>query len=78
MRDVDAEYVAELLVCFGEELYYAGKPYGRYSETINAVAARRPTIRKSLVAAWDLAFSWVTDEPGAHHPAMRLAVLLAF
>ena len=78
MRDVDAEYVAELLVCFGKELYYAGKPYGMYSETINAVAALRPASRKSLAAAWDLAFSWFTDEPGAHHPAMPLAVLLAF
>eukprot|EP00435_Cladocopium_sp_Y103_P072682 s1267_g41.t1 len=77
-RDVDAEYVAELLVCYGKELYYAGKPYGRYSETINAVGARRPAIRKSLASAWDLAFSWVTDEPGAHHPAMPLAVVLAF
>eukprot|EP00435_Cladocopium_sp_Y103_P046984 s552_g13.t1 len=77
-RQVDAEYVAELLVCYSKELYYAGKPYGRYSETINAVGARRPAIRKSLAAAWDLAFSWVTDEPGSHHPAMPLAVVLAF
>ena len=77
-RDIDAENIAELLVCYGRALYYAGKPYGRYSETINAVAARRPAIRKSLAAAWDLAFSWVTDEPGSHHPAMPLAVVLAF
>ena len=77
-REVDADYIAELLVCYGKELYYARKPYRRYSETINAVAARRPAIRQSLVAAWDLAFCWVTHEPGQHHPAMPLAVVLAF
>ena len=76
-RDIDAEYIAELLVSYGKEIYFARKPYGRYSEAINVVAGRRLTIRKSLVAAWDLAFSWVTDEPGQHHPAMPLAVVLA-
>ena len=77
-RDVDPEHVAALLVEYGKQLYYAGKPYGRYSETINAIGARRPVLRKSPVSAWDLAFAWVSDEPTAHHPAMPLSVVLSF
>ena len=76
-RPVDAERVSELLTVFGKEMYYAGKPYGRYSETINAVAARKPAIRRNLGLAWDLAFSWQADEPREHHVAMPLSVLLA-
>ena len=77
-RDVDPEHISNLLVEYGKQLYYAGKPYGRYSETINAVGARRPMLRKALVSAWDLAFCWVSDEPAAHHPAMPLSVVLSF
>lgn len=76
-KPLDAETVAGALTEFGREMYYAGKPYGRFSETINAVAARRPAIRKALVQAWDLAFAWQADEPREHHPAMPLSVLLA-
>ena len=76
-KPLDAEAVAGALTEFGREMYYAGKPYGRFSETINAVAGRRPAIRKALVQAWDLAFAWQADEPREHHPAMPLSVLLA-
>ena len=76
-KPIDAETVAGALTDFGREMYYAGKPYGRFSETINAVAGRRPAIRKALVQAWDLAFAWQADEPREHHPAMPLSVLLA-
>ena len=76
-KPIDAEAVAGALTEFGREMYYAGKPYGRFSETINAVASRRPVIRKALVQAWDLAFAWQADEPREHHPAMPLSVLLA-
>ena len=77
-REVDSELVSELLVEYGKELFYAGRSYGRYSETINAVTARRPILRRALAAPWDLAFSWVSDEPHASHPAMPLLILLAF
>lgn len=77
-RDVDPEQVSEYLVAYGKQLYYAGKPYGKFSETINAVAWRKPNLRRNLVAAWDLAFAWVADEPHSHHPAMPLVVVLAF
>ena len=74
---VDPEAVAHLLVCYGKSLYYAGKPYGVYSETINAVVSRRGALRRQLGTAWDLAFAWVADEPASHHPAMPKTVLLA-
>ena len=72
------ELVSECLIEYGKELYYAGKPYGRYSETINAVASRKVSLKKALTGAWDLAFAWVVDEPHAHHPAMPLSIVLAF
>ena len=80
-RPTDAERIAELLTAFGKEMYYAGKPYGRFSETINAVAARKPAIRRNLRLAWDLAFAWQADEPREHHArayvARPVSVLLA-
>ena len=74
---VDSEVVSQLLVKYGRALYYAGKPYGTFSETINAVASQRGSLRRQLGPAWDLAFCWVSDEPASHHPAMPRAVLLA-
>ena len=74
---VDAERVANLLVGYGRSLYYAGRPYGVYSETINAVTSKRGSLRRMLGLAWDLAFSWVADEPASHHPALPRSVLLA-
>ena len=74
---VDAERVPNLLVGYGCSLYFAGRPYGVYSETINAVTSNRGTLRRMLGLAWDLAFSWVADEPASHHPALPRSVLLA-
>ena len=76
-RDFHAETVAEALTSYGKQMYYAGKPYGRFSETINAVTSLRPTLRKQVSQAWDLAFNWVADEPHEHHPALPLSILLA-
>ena len=76
-RDADAEFLAKLLVQYGRELYYAGKPYGRFSETINGISARRPAFRRQLTQAWDLAFAWVADEPTVHHAPIPKSVLLA-
>ena len=74
---INPERVGQMLVGYGRMLYYAGKPYGSYSETINAVVSKRGSLRRQLGVAWDLAFSWVADEPGSHHPAMPRAVLLS-
>ena len=62
---------------FGRKLFREGKPYYQYSETINAISAKRPTLRRSLMQAWDLAFMWNSYEPVEHHVAMPHQVLLA-
>ena len=77
VRCADPEFISEALVSYGKELYSAGKSYGRFSETINAVTSRRPFLRRQVTAAWDLAFNWSVDEPHEHHSAMPLSILLA-
>lgn len=76
-RDFDPERVSSLLVQYGRHLYYLGRPCGVYSETINAVVSPRPTLRRQVGQAWDLAFAWVAEEPVTHHPAMPRAILVA-
>ena len=73
----DPEKISQMLIDYGRDLYAAGRAYGIYSETINAVAVERPLIRRQLNGAWDYAFAWLADEPHQHHPAMPLAVLAA-
>ena len=71
------EEICKWLIQCGQELYLS---YGTFSETINAVAAARPLVRKQLTPAWDLAFAafaWLADEPHQHHPALPLSILLA-
>ena len=75
-KPVDAEGLAKWLVSYGKSMFLAGKSYGRYSETINAVASARPAVRKHLGEAWDLAFAWLADEPHQHNPALPLSILL--
>ena len=74
---VKPEKLGHMLVGYGRMLYHAGKPYGSYSETINSVVSKRGSLRRQLGVAWDLAFSWVADEPGSHHPAMPRTILLS-
>lgn len=76
-RPADPEKICHWLVTYGQELYRAGKAFGIYAETINSVAASRPQVRKQLTAAWDYAFSRVSEEPFSHHPALPATVLLA-
>ena len=74
------EYVEEInmiLVRFGRALFAAGRPYNHYLETINLVVARKPLLRRMLQTAWDYAYSWVKQEPSAHHIALPFQVLLA-
>ena len=73
----DAEEICKYLVLYGQQMFAAGKAYGKFAETINAVASSRPAIKKQLTAAWDLCFAWLADEPTQHHPALPLAMLLA-
>ena len=73
----DPEEICKWLTAYGQDMFLSGKAYGKFAETINAVAQARPVIRKQLVGAWDLAFAWQSDEPGEHHPALPLSILLA-
>ena len=73
----DSETIALILVRYGQHLFRSGAAYNRYSETINAVAGLRPGLRRSLGAAWDLAFAWLSEEPHVHHRALPRGVLLA-
>ena len=73
----DADHVSEVLVSYGKDLYHSGKSYSKYSETINAITARRPGLRRQLAAAWDLAFNWIVDEPHEHNAALPLSLMLA-
>ena len=75
--DLNFEEVTEALVAYGKDMYQAGKSYGRYSETINAVTSKRPALRRNIAAAWDLAFNRVVDESHEHHAAMPLSLMLA-
>eukprot|EP00435_Cladocopium_sp_Y103_P038928 s550_g10.t1 len=76
-RPPDAELISHWLVCYGREMYGAGKSYNQYSETVNCIAMLRPLLRKQLTPAWDFAFSWLSEEPHVHHPALPVSVLLA-
>ena len=71
------EEISAMLVEYGRSLFRNGAAYYRYSETISAIAAARPGIRRHLGAAWDLAFAWLSEEPHAHHRALPKGVLLA-
>ncbi|CAE7398354.1 folD [Symbiodinium sp. CCMP2592] len=74
---LDAAKISSLLVDFGRELFDAGRPYWHYSESVNAVAAAFPSVRRQLQGAWDLAFTWLALEPHSHHVPMPLVLLLA-
>ena len=71
------QQINDLLNRYGRCLYFGGRPYNHYAETVNAVSAYRPAIRRSLQGAWDLAFAWVRDEKPTHHLAMPWQLLLA-
>ncbi|CAE7255329.1 unnamed protein product [Symbiodinium sp. CCMP2592] len=77
VRPLDTEALVELLVIFGRDLYNSGRPYWHFSETINALTATKPGLRRSCQAAWDLAFTWLAEEPSTHHIAMPPLVLIA-
>jgi len=73
----DIELINLQLERYGRSLYLAGRPYGHYSETINGVASRRPRIKRMLQPAWDLAYSWLRQEPPTHHLALPWQALLS-
>ena len=76
-KPADPEKISKWLVEFGKEMFHSGKTYNAYAETINAVAGARPQIKRQLTVAWDYAFSWISNEPFDHHPAMPPGILIA-
>eukprot|EP00439_Symbiodinium_sp_Y106_P032283 s4370_g3.t2 len=66
-----------LLLMYGRQLFEAGWPFSHYSEVINAIASREPSIRWSLQPAWDLAFAWLREEPHSRHVALPWQLLLS-
>ena len=76
-KPVDAEFLANILASYGRDMHRAGRAYGKYAETINALAMMKPIVKRQLTSAWDVAFAWLQDEPQDHHPAMPATVLLS-
>ena len=77
---VGPQYVAEAnrhLVEYGRELFSAGWPYSHFSEVINAVSSKEPSLRRCFQPAWDVAFAWLREEPHTHHVALPWQALLA-
>ena len=74
---LDAECVNRLVIDFGQFLFRNGRPYGHFSELINAISSVRPILRKQLGGAWDLAYNWLALEPHVHHIALPGLVLIA-
>ena len=70
------ELLVKRLTEYGSQLYDAGRPYNHYAETINGLASLKPTIRRLMAGAWDLAFTWLREEPYEHHLACPYQVLL--
>ena len=74
------QYLEEInlvLTTYGRALHRAGRPLQHYSETINAIATLKPTLKRHLQMAWSLGFGWVQWEPSTHHVAMPFQVLMS-
>ena len=66
-----------ILVRYGRVLYSAGKSYNQFAETVNALTALKPGLRRMMTAAWDLGMSWTKQEPSQHHIPLPLPILLS-
>ena len=66
-----------ILAAYGRLLYHAGRPYNHFAETLNGITTKKPSLRKHLQAAWNVAYGWVQQEPGSHHAALPPQVLIA-
>ena len=73
----DIDMLNKVLCEYGKWLFKQGRPYYHYSETINSVSTKRPSVRRTLQQAWDLAFMWGSYEPATHHVAMPFQILTA-
>ena len=55
-RKRNADCVSDTLVAYRKELYYAGKSYGRYSETRDAVANAEEVAGRGLGSSLRLGY----------------------
>ena len=70
MARADSAVGDEILVEYGQHLWYQGAPYGRFANTVNMVTSRLPGLRRATTGFWNLAFQWLHQEPMGHHLAM--------
>ena len=73
----NAEEINAVLSSYGRQLYHSGRPYGHFSETINALVSQRAILRRHLQPAWDVAYAWLRNEPPTHHTACPWQVVLS-
>ena len=66
-----------ILAAYRRLLYHADRPYNHFAETLNGIAMKKPSLRRHLQAAWNVAYGWVQQEPGSHHAALPPQVLIA-
>lgn len=74
------QYIDEikiLLERYGRALYDSGKSYGRYADTLKAIANWNSALRRLLQGAWDFGFSWNRFELSTHHSTTPGLVALA-
>ena len=76
-KPFDSERIVDVIVLYGRDLYNSGRPYWHFSETVNAITALKPALRRCCQAAWDLAFTWLAEEPSNHHIALPPLLLMA-
>ena len=73
----DIDTVNALVDRYGRELFASGRPYGHYSETINAITGKKPRLKRCMQEAWNLAYAWLREEPPVHHVALPWQLLLS-
>ncbi len=72
----DLELFNDVLTAYGRELYESGRPYLHFAETLNGISQLKPSVKRNLQGAWNLAFGWVQQEPVSHHVSMPYQILL--
>ncbi len=72
----DLELFNDVLIAYGRELYESGRPYLHYAETLNGISQLKPSVKRNLQGAWNLAFGWVQQEPVSHHGSMPYQILM--
>ena len=71
---LDVEQVTALLQAYGHELYAAGRPYGHFSATINAVTSKWPKLKRVVQQVWGVLSRPAGNGGGASFGTLRMAV----